>query len=174
MVVTQWVAPVFKLMALSLLLAVPAQAFELSGTVTRALDGDTVEIQVDGKPIKLRLDSIDAPEHDQEFGKESKTHLEQLCLNQYVTASGKKKDAYRRYLSTVTAAGVCVNQQMVKDGFAWHYCKYSTHPEYGGAESEAKEFKRGLWAGQKPISPWNFRALKKMGDCPKEKVPYSL
>jgi len=39
---------------------------------------------------------------------------------------------------------------MVRDGFAWHYSKYSKDKKF--AEAEAKIKKKGLWIDQNPVA----------------------
>jgi micrococcal nuclease len=47
--------------------AIAAHA-DFTGKVTRILDGDTLEVPVDPKPVRVRLAQIDAPEKTQPFG----------------------------------------------------------------------------------------------------------
>ena len=54
-----------------------------------------------------------------------------------------------------------VNLQMVKEGLAWHYKKYSKATDLGKAEAEAKAGKKGLWADPNPVPPWEFRKTEK-------------
>ena len=48
--------------------ATATQAPVLVGTVTYVTDADTLKVQLQSGPITVRLDSIDAPEHDQPQG----------------------------------------------------------------------------------------------------------
>ena len=47
-------------------------------TVTRILDGDTLEVKDDGELIRIRLVDIDAPEKSQPFGQRAKQKLSEL------------------------------------------------------------------------------------------------
>ena len=49
---------------------------------------------------------------------------------------------------------------MVQEGWAWHYVQYSKDALLAKAEKEAREAKRGLWAGPNPIPPWEYRKGK--------------
>jgi endonuclease YncB( thermonuclease family) len=40
---------------------------------------------------------------------------------------------------------------------AWVYRAYSNNPELMDMEAEAMADRRGLWADQKPVPPWEFR-----------------
>ena len=55
-----------------------------------------------------------------------------------------------------------VNRKMIRYGYAW-YAPYSNdpNPEYQQAEQEAKAAKRGLWADDNPIPPWEWRKSRK-------------
>ncbi|MES2922121.1 MAG: thermonuclease family protein [Verrucomicrobiota bacterium] len=57
-------------------------------------------------------------------------------------------------------AGNDVNLQMVRDGFAWHFKKFSKDPALAKAEAAAKSAKLGLWIDPAPVPPWDFRAPK--------------
>lgn len=67
------------LVAFALLIAVaPAFAHPVVGIS----DGDTLTLLVDGKPLKIRLANIDAPEKHQVFGEVSRQSLSALCFGQ--------------------------------------------------------------------------------------------
>lgn len=130
-------------------------------------DGDTIWIADEsGKRTKIRMNKIDAPEMNQPFGKESADRLAALVLGKYITLESSGKDQYGRSLdvvfvetNTTTHAKMDVNLQLVKEGLAWHY--YTDHtPEYTNAENEAKAKKIGLWGGDNPINPYQWRKMK--------------
>jgi len=43
------------------------------------------------------------------------------------------------------------------DGWAWHYKYYSDDPALASHETTARQQRKGLWAGDSPIPPWNWR-----------------
>jgi micrococcal nuclease len=57
--------------------------------------------------------------------------------------------------------GKDINAEIVADGFAWHYKKYSSDERLAALERQARELKRGLWGDPSPIAPWDYRALKR-------------
>jgi endonuclease YncB( thermonuclease family) len=137
-------------------------ADELRGKVVSIADGDTITVlDADKKQHKVRLNGIDAPEKKQAFGAKSKTRLGEMVAGKDVVVEWKEKDTYGRTLGKVTQSGVDVNLQMVKEGLAWHYRKYSKSIELARAEAEAKAAKKGLWADPNPVPPWDFRKLEK-------------
>jgi endonuclease YncB( thermonuclease family) len=54
-----------------------------------------------------------------------------------------------------------INMEMVRDGFAWRYVQYDKPGEFTGAEAEAREHRRGLWADKDPTPPWEWRKVKR-------------
>ncbi len=128
------------------------------------MDGDTMEILYKNVPIKIRLAHIDCPEKrgKQPFGNNAKIALSDLCFSKMVTIKGEKFDRYGRLIAVVIAdKGQNVNQEMIKQGMAWHYKKYSKHPLYAKLENEARKNRVGLWKENNPIAPWIWREKKK-------------
>jgi micrococcal nuclease len=127
--------------------------------VTRVVDGDTFWVD-DGseKGRKIRLIGVDAPETAKVFGKktghygkESKTYLTDLLLNQKVKLEFDvdHTDRYGRTLAYVYLEdGTFVNAELVKRG----YCMVMTIPpnvrfseEFVKLQQEARDNNRGLW-----------------------------
>lgn len=53
-----------------------------------------------------------------------------------------------------------INQEMVREGFAWAYQRYLDRPYASGyieAEEQARRERRGLWRQGNPVAPWEFR-----------------
>ena len=149
--------PIILLTATTALLA-----DELRGKVVSIADGDTITVlDADKKQHKVRLNGIDAPEKKQAFGAKSKARLGELVAGKDVVVDWTEKDTYGRTLGKVVQGGVDINLQMVKEGLAWHYRKYSKSVELARAEAEAKAGKKGLWADPNPVPPWDFRSLVK-------------
>lgn len=149
------------IIAFLLVSALPAAAQTVIGKVIGIADGDTLTILTEGRQqVKVRLDGIDAPEDGQEFSAASKRALSALVAGKTVTLQVSGTDRYQRTLGTVIADGQNVNLVMVRAGFAWHFVRYSDDPDLAAAEKAARAERRGLWVG-KPISPWEFRAIKK-------------
>ena len=49
-----------------------------------------------------------------------------------------------------------VNEQLVANGWAWHYKQYSTDAKLAQLEKSAKAGGKGLWADPNPLPPWGF------------------
>ena len=137
---------------------------DVKGRVIRVVDGDTIILQeMNGKIIKVRLLGIDAPELDQPFGYESSALLTSFVENKMVYVASNKKDRYQRLLGKVLMKEKDINYQLIKNGYAWHFKRYSSNQKkndvllYADAEKEAQQFRRGLWKALSPTPPWEWR-----------------
>ena len=126
-------------------------------------DGDTVEILMDGKPQVVRLSHIDCPEKKQPFGNNAKQFASDLCFGKKVKLStGWKKDRNKRLLAEIILSnGKNLNKELVKNGFAWHFKKYSKDNSYDDLEQQARKLKLGLWNDKSPTAPWEWRKSRK-------------
>lgn len=50
-----------------------------------------------------------------------------------------------------------LSEEQVREGYAWHYKKYSTDETLAELETTAREAKVGLWSEANPLEPWEFR-----------------
>jgi micrococcal nuclease len=121
------------------------------GDTVRALDPDKVEHRV-------RLTGIDAPELGQAFGRVARDRLRELALRQRVVVHLHDRDRYGRDLATLEAGGKDLCRQLVAEGLAWHFTRYSDDAGLAAAEAEARAAGRGLWADPEPVAPWDWRA----------------
>lgn len=156
------------------LLSTPLKIMPTASTShpARVIDGDTLEVGDE----TFRLEGIDAPEMKQTCsdasgesypcGRRAKEALAAMAAGP-VTCERTGEDKYGRSLGYCSAAGMELNRQMVAQGWALAFVKYSTR--YVAAEAEARGAKRGLWVGTVQ-APWDWRAaqiaeLAPKGDC---------
>lgn len=134
-----------------------------TGKVVKIKDGDTIEILTStNENITIRLIEIDCPEKKQPFGQKAKQFTSDFCSGKFVEIIGKKKDRYGRTLAfVIDENGTNLNEELVKNGLAWWYEKYSKSENLFNLERHAKMNKLGLWVDETPIPPWVFRKLKK-------------
>ncbi len=66
-------------------------------------------------------------------------------------------DRYGRIVGRVYVDGINVNRELVAQGYAWVYRRYSNDAELLELESGAKQKGLGLWADPNPIPPWEWR-----------------
>ena len=137
------------------ILWVACPLFALSGKVVSIHDGDTITILQEKQQIKVRLFGIDAPELKQPYGKKSKQFLANLIAGEVVEVEENGKDRYKRTIGTVYLGSTDINAQMVANGYAWAYRKFSK--KYTAQESKAKSQRLGLWRDKEPTPPWVFR-----------------
>jgi micrococcal nuclease len=156
----------------TLLLALPVRSQEqlpvLVGTVIKIVDGDTIDVQLDSGPIRVRFHGIDTPERDQPWFKESTDALSALIANRQVQIEPFEQDRYERLVGIVFRGDLNVNAELVKRGHAWAFRKYMRKADAALCEDEAaaRTAKRGLWAlkADQRIAPWEWRRRKSQRD----------
>jgi endonuclease YncB( thermonuclease family) len=132
----------------------------------RVIDGDTIEIS--GRHV--RLEGIDAPEMVQTCsdragnawpcGRTAAKALEHLVAGGSLTCNDQGTDKYGRMLGVCFSGTRDVNAEMVRQGLAWAFVKYSR--SYVREEAEARALHIGIWQGEaKPA--WDFRAERWAG-----------
>lgn len=140
---------------------------ENSYRVISIKDGDTIELLKDGKPLRVRLYGVDAPEKNQNFGTRARQFTSELVFGQAVQLQVKDTDRYGRTVGIIYLPdGRSLNKELVRAGFAWHYKAYSKDPALAALEIEAREARRGLWVDPSPTAPWDFRKTRRSGRKP--------
>ena len=137
-----------------------AQQPMLPGTVLRVIDGDTIEVQLGSGPVRVRLHSIDTPEHDQPWGAEARAALAGRVNGRQVDLEPVTQDQYHRMVAVVLLGNENINAWMVQQGDAWAYRDYLEDPSYCAWEAVARASGRGLWSlppGSR-VAPWEWRA----------------
>ncbi len=128
--------------------------------VLKVVDGDTFDLQIDGKTERIRMIGIDTPETVdprkvvQCFGKEASDKMKQLIqgkkLSVEMDASQGERDTYGRLLAYVFLPdGTNVGLSLIKQGYAHEYTyskPYKYQSAFKAAELAAKTAKVGLWA----------------------------
>jgi len=142
-----------------------AQAQSVTGTVTRVIDGDTVDVRVDGKVERIRIIGLDTPETVdprkavQCFGREASGRAKELMpagseVILEPDPTQDTRDRYGRMLAHVfihldAENDVSFALEMIAEGLAHHYVyrvpsMYAADYEY--AQSNAMASQRGLWS----------------------------
>ena len=96
-----------RVVVLVILVVAPcwALAADFAGRVMKVADGDTLTVLINKKQVRVRLDSIDAPESKQAFGKRSQQSLAQMCAAKTAIVVSTGKDRYGRTLGWVLCDG---------------------------------------------------------------------
>ena len=144
-----------------------AQAQSVTGTVTRVVDGDTVDVRVDAKVERIRIIGLDTPETVdprkavQCFGREASAHAKELLpLGTVVTLESDptqdRRDKYGRMLAFIlfeTGPGITANftEAMIAGGYGHHYV-YRRPSIYADAftvaQDHAQSWGLGLWGAE--------------------------
>jgi len=129
-----------------------------SGTVVKIIDGDTFDLLTgENKTIRVRMNGIDCPERRQAFYKVCKDALASYIFKEKVQLKTTGLDRNKRMIAIVYCNGKNINLAMIKNGYAWHYKKYSADSSFAKAEKQARIGKKGLWKMNNPLPPWKFR-----------------
>lgn len=146
----------------ALLLLPPAVAAEFTAKVIGVSDGDTITVLHDDRPEKLRLAEIDCPEKRQAFGRAAKQRTADLTYGKTVDVNVTGHDRYGRSIAEVNLPdGSNLNRELVAQGLAWCYRKYSHSADLLALEADAKNNHRGLWSAPDATPPWEFRHPRK-------------
>ena len=136
------------------------QVNEAGYRVVKVVDGDTLDVEIDGKIERLRLIGIDTPEtvdprkSVQCFGREASNKAKELLSGQFVNLESDEtqgeRDKYKRLLRYVFLPdGTNFNLYMIAEGYAHEYTydePYKYQSEFKQAEIDARESSKGLWA----------------------------
>ncbi|MCW5960120.1 MAG: thermonuclease family protein [Pyrinomonadaceae bacterium] len=155
------------LLCISLLLTVSVfSQRRLGGKVVEIVDAKTVIVETtSGAKMGVILQYIEVPEPGQQMHEISKEHLRSLVFGKEITVS------LRGLVSTNTVGqlllnGIDMSQQMIRDGAAWHAVmdnagQYPAESaNYQKQQNLAKSEKRGIWAVEGILTPWEFRAKR--------------
>lgn len=133
----------------------PSERFEVQ--VVNVVDGDTIDVLIDGSKHRVRYIGIDTPEtvHPtrgvEHYGKEASTRNRELVegITVYLEKDVSETDRFDRLLRYVWLEdGTMVNEMLVAEGYA----QVSTFPpdvkyaeQFLVAQSAAREARLGLW-----------------------------
>lgn len=132
---------------------------DLSGAAS-VIDGDTIDLGGE----RVRLEGIDAPEMAQvcgrstggswACGREAANALVRLTRDREVVCRRHGIDKYERVLGVCSVDGVEINAELVRQGLAWAFVKYSA--SYVKQEADAKAARVGVWQGEAEPA-WIYR-----------------
>jgi len=137
---------------------VAAESF-FDGRVVAVIDGDTIEVLVDAERLRVRLADIDTPERGQPWAAHSKRALSQRVFGKQVRVNAVTVDRYGRTVGEVYADDVCVGCELVREGHAWVYRRFSDDAVLIELETQARAERRGLWGlpESERVPPWEWR-----------------
>jgi endonuclease YncB( thermonuclease family) len=145
-----------------------AKPEEFQAKIIQIIDGNTIKVRkYDNTEIAIRFYGIDTPGPDQPLGAEVVEAMKESLIGRQVTVIEIGKNKNGNIEAIVNAKEGTVNWGMVAEGLAWYDPKYcSVKPACGkfrDAEKDAREEKRGLWALNNPVPPWEWRKRNQQG-----------
>lgn len=129
----------------------------IEAQVIRVINGDTIEVDIDGKLYRVRYIGIDTPEVGQPCSSEATQKNRDLVEGKVVWLEKdiSETDKYDRLLRYVYVENIFVNAELVHLGYAQVITyppdvKYQDH--FLQLQREAKEAQRGCWK-EEPVRP---------------------
>jgi micrococcal nuclease len=120
--------------------------------VVRVVDGDTIDVRLDGSQVRVRYIGMDTPERDEAYFRVSTEANRELVDGQtvYLERDVSETDRYGRLLRYVYLGdGRMVNELLVEAGLA-HAATFPPDVRYAArlqaAQLRAEDARRGLWA----------------------------
>ena len=128
--------------------------------VVKVVDGDTIDVEIDGRTERVRLLGINTPEVVDPrrpvecFGREASAKAHELLDGREVELeadpSQTDRDKYDRLLRYArTKEGLFYNLEIIKAGYAYEYTydlPYKYQAQFKATQQEAQNKKAGLWA----------------------------
>ncbi len=128
--------------------------------IVKVVDGDTIDVDINGKIERIRMIGINTPETVDPkkpvecFGKEASDKAKELLSGREVRlevdTTQTDRDKYNRLLRYVWREdGLFYNLEIIKQGYAYEYIydlPYRYQKEFKAAQNDAESKKLGLWA----------------------------
>jgi endonuclease YncB( thermonuclease family) len=143
--------------------------YPLAGRVVRVSDGDTFQLLVKGRQLKVRMASIDAPElgkdakrPGQPQARASKNALAALIAGKTLTLACYEADHYGRHICDVPLSGsLSANQHQVASGMAFvnreRRGEFMRDAALPALEDQARRERLGVWRDGDAVPPWVWR-----------------
>ena len=96
-----------------------------------------------------------------------------LVAGKQVIVKVYDRDKYGRSVGLVFAGKTAVNEEIIKNGFAWQYRKYCKAffcSDWLKLEEQARNNRIGLWKDKNPIPPWEWRKGKRTSNAKSSNV----
>jgi micrococcal nuclease len=132
-------------------------------TVTRFVDGDTIEVDMDNRTEKIRMIGIDTPETHkpnapvQCYGVAAAAYTKNLIGTQKIRLQSDpqstNRDRYNRLLRYVYMAdGRLVEEELIKNGYGFAYTQFpfTKSADFVAAQRQAQHANKGLWGNCNP------------------------
>lgn len=136
-------------------------AAEWPATVSKVINGDTLQVIIEGKQVVVALSDIDAPELEQPFGPEAKQLVEDLALHQKIKIiiSPRQTSNSDKIIAEIFVPQKqdSLNRTLVREGLAWAVNDQKTRNPFELASEFARKRHLGIWSVPNPLPPWKYK-----------------
>jgi endonuclease YncB( thermonuclease family) len=118
--------------------------------VIHVIDGDTYTVLYNKTKLKIRSAHIDCPENNTPYHKEAKIFAKQRIHRKKVKIVPiGAVDRYKRIVAEVYYDEINLNKELIRNGLAFHFKKYSQNSIYDSLEIEARKQRLNVWSNSK-------------------------
>lgn len=123
--------------------------------MTRVSDGDPLDIVPAGesRAIRVRVFGVDTPERGEPFSRVARNHTRVLAFGKPVRVTGESVDTCGRLVARLRIGDVDLGADLLREGLACHYARYSNDRAYAEAQAAAQTRGDGFWAPQRHKAP---------------------
>jgi len=130
-------------------------------TVVDVVDGDTlIVMESESRRAEIiQLYGADCPEKEQAYGLKAKSYTLNLLYGESIEVM--PIDSGGIVSCVVYVGDVCINEKLLRAGYAWYHGNDPRYMKWAGLQEKAKGEKKGLWSQEAPVPPWEFRNAEK-------------
>jgi micrococcal nuclease len=156
-----------------------------TATVTRVIDGDTIEISLNGKTEAVRLLLVDTPETKhpdlpvQLYGPEASQFAQEILSGKEVRVEydGPKRDKYDRLLAYLWIDGKNFNRMLLEKGLARlayvYDPPYTHYDSFVKAQTKAANANKNIWSIDGYVSDSGFSKNQQSADSGSKEKTHS-
>ncbi|MEO6051865.1 MAG: thermonuclease family protein [Pyrinomonadaceae bacterium] len=141
------------------------------------MDGRTVVVEPQTRRVTIELQYIDVPRRGEQMHDSVTDHLRNLVKGKIINYRQRNLLGDRTF-GHLMLNDIDVNQQMLRDGAAWHIPsdmsgqEKSEYDAYASTDAIAKNEKRGVWSVPEMKPAWELRgAEKEIAKQPEQNLP---
>lgn len=129
---------------------IPSMLMASTGTVINVIDGDSVVVKISGEQFQADLIFVDAPEIDDQYGREAKQYVAERTKGKKLTIKDHGKFFKNNHLVEIfLPTGTSINRLLIENGYARYYTSIKSSDKLIRLEEEAKSKKIGIWGLEK-------------------------
>lgn len=143
------------------------------GTVTKIIDGDTIQVEIDGQIYPLRyigIDTLEANDPNPLAAAATEKNGELVMGKSVILVKDVSNvDRFDRLLRYVVVDDIFVNYELVKSGLAIakaYAPDTACHNTFVAAQDQAKASMLGIWVPTPTIPPAQIQPTQAPGGCP--------